>query len=83
MNSPLYLGVVIKPDAPAGQQVTTVSYSEDRGQVTGDAVREWQKAQHDWESSGGIEAGAEPPMWDVYICERRAYGTAGDKSPPA
>lgn len=68
MNSPMYIGVVIRPDDPPETKVICVAHSETLAEVEGVALREYAKAQQEWEARINKE---EPPMWDTYICMRR------------
>lgn len=68
MNSPLYLGVVIHPDREPEKQIEVVSYAESYEVADGQAQRAWEKAYETWRTSG---EGAESPIYDVYVCERR------------
>lgn len=70
MNSPLFLGVVIKPDNADGKQVEPSAYGEDPNVVNGQAMRDWQKEQAAWDTRHP-DTRVEPPMHDLYVCARR------------
>lgn len=75
MNSPLYIGVIIHPDKPEGQQVTVAAYGEYQSVVEGQTVREYVKATAEWNAANPAPTTIEPPMWDLYVCERRFADT--------
>jgi len=72
MNSPLFIGAVIKPDNLDGKQVEPASYGENPHVVNGQAARDWQKEQATWDARHPSTR-VEPPMHDLYVCVRRLH----------
>lgn len=69
MNSPLYIGVVIHPSRENElDRVQVVAYGEHQSVVEGQTAREYVKATIEWDKAANT---GEPPMWDIYICDRR------------
>lgn len=72
MNSPAYLGVVIKPDNLDDRQVEAAGYSDNPAVANGQAMREWQKAEAEWQGKLPSTR-VESPMHDLYVCVRRLH----------
>lgn len=62
-----FIGVVFDGN---GHEISR-AYGAEKGEASGQALRVWEMAQYNWQSTPPAQRPADPPMWELYRKTRR------------